>query len=264
MFRPVRENLLKTPALTLITIPMLVLGTFGGYSLLHNLNVSNIMLFVAGYVTFVMAGIFVGFHHYLSHKSFATRTAIGRYIMVWAGSLACQGSPIYWVAIHRGYHHRNTDTLKDIHSPVHGFWHSFAGWIFKQNDQSIHIKYAIDLVRDKQIMWIHNNYIKTVLGFNIVLFTVFGLDALLYFSMLPCLLAFITVGLTNSVAHIQFGGYRNYETKDNSRNVPWLFPLVLGECWHNNHHGNPANYNKQYKWWEVDPAVIVIAFLRRL
>ncbi|PRQ52679.1 putative acyl-CoA desaturase [Rosa chinensis] len=36
-------------------------------------------------------------------------------------------SPLDWVSIHRS-HHQFTDTVKDPHSPVRGFWFSHVGW----------------------------------------------------------------------------------------------------------------------------------------
>ena len=40
--------------------------------------------------------------------------------------------------------------------------------------------------------------------------------------------------LVNSASHMW--GYRNYETKDDSRNLWWVGLLAFGEGWHNNHH----------------------------
>ena len=55
-------------------------------------------------------------------------------------------------------------------------------------------------------------------------------------------------------------GYRNYDTKDTSKN---MFPcdlLMLGESLHNNHHNNPkANFGD--KWYEFDPVYPIIVIL---
>ncbi len=49
-------------------------------------------------------------------------------------------------------------------------------------------------------------------------------------------------------------GYRNFETKDTSRNfLPFDF-LMMGESYHNNHHKNGANPNfGGIRWHEIDP-----------
>ena len=54
----------------------------------------------------------------------------------------------------------------------------------------------------------------------------------------------------NTVNH-KFG-YRNHDTKDNSKNSFLLGVFVWGEGWHNNHHANPASYSFQEKFWEID------------
>jgi stearoyl-CoA desaturase (delta-9 desaturase) len=58
-------------------------------------------------------------------------------------------------------------------------------------------------------------------------------------------------------------GYRNYETKDQSRNNAWLWPIILGEAWHNNHHGDAKNYSTSNKFWEIDPLSWVIKLIKK-
>ena len=66
----------------------------------------------------------------------------------------------------------------------------------------------------------------------------------------------------NSLSHVF--GYRNYPTKDNSRNN-WLVALLSsGEGWHNNHHEDPAAANTRHRWWEFDLIFIVIECLEKV
>jgi stearoyl-CoA desaturase (delta-9 desaturase) len=61
---------------------------------------------------------------------------------------------------------------------------------------------------------------------------------------------FWAAGVINGVGH--FIGYRNGETKDNSRNiVPWGI-IIGGEELHNNHHLDPANAKLSRKNFEFD------------
>ncbi len=46
-------------------------------------------------------------------------------------------------------------------------------------------------------------------------------------------------------------GYRNFDTPDKSTNSILLFPLFLGDNWHNNHHSSMQS-NYRCKWWEID------------
>jgi stearoyl-CoA desaturase (delta-9 desaturase) len=71
----------------------------------------------------------------------------------------------------------------------------------------------------------------------------------------------VTWGI-NSFAHMW--GYRNYETREDSRNN-WLFALLTnGEGWHNNHHADPRSAQHGHHWWEVDVTYITLAILEKL
>jgi stearoyl-CoA desaturase (delta-9 desaturase) len=59
-----------------------------------------------------------------------------------------------------------------------------------------------------------------------------------------------TTWLMNSASHIW--GYRNHETRDNSRNLWWAALLVCGEGWHNNHHVFRRSARHGHRWWETD------------
>jgi stearoyl-CoA desaturase (delta-9 desaturase) len=58
-------------------------------------------------------------------------------------------------------------------------------------------------------------------------------------------------------------GYRNHDTRDNSRNN-WFISLILwGEGWHNNHHNNPRDWNLQHHWYEIDICSWVIRLVKK-
>ena len=57
-------------------------------------------------------------------------------------------------------------------------------------------------------------------------------------------------------------GYRNFATKDDSRNNVLLFPFILGEAWHNNHHHNPQAASTKIKSHEIDPLTVVIKAIK--
>jgi len=54
----------------------------------------------------------------------------------------------------------------------------------------------------------------------------------------------------NSLSHLY--GYRRFETRDDSRNNPWLTLVTLGEGLHNNHHYSPGSANFGRRWFELD------------
>lgn len=61
-------------------------------------------------------------------------------------------------------------------------------------------------------------------------------------------------------------GYRNYETRDNSRNLWGVGLLAFGEGWQNNHHAYPRSAPHGHRWWELDVTyrVIVVMNLTRV
>jgi stearoyl-CoA desaturase (delta-9 desaturase) len=65
----------------------------------------------------------------------------------------------------------------------------------------------------------------------------------------------------NSICH-SFGR-RRFATGDESRNVPWLSVLSLGEAWHNNHHAFPTSAFHGLRAWQIDPSALVIRALER-
>ena len=256
MFKPIIKNLIEVPNLSLIVVPKWIFGSYALYLLITAFSWANLFLVLAGYFVFMILGITIGYHRYFCHKSFTANTLIEK-ILLYSGTLAGQGSVIMWTAVHRGYHHRKADTLEDPHSPIHGIWHSFILWMFRLDGNYISPRYAVEFSRNKEMLFIHNHYAKIFWIFNLVLLSI-DPALFLYFSMLPALITLNSYGLTNSITHIRRLGYQNYSTKDNSVNVPWAFPLVLGECWHNNHHGKPGASYFGEKWWELDPAGWVI------
>jgi stearoyl-CoA desaturase (delta-9 desaturase) len=72
--------------------------------------------------------------------------------------------------------------------------------------------------------------------------------------------AYHSTWFVNSATHLW--GYRNYDTRDESRNLWWVAILAYGEGWHNNHHAHPAIAPAGHKWWEVDITWWTIKALR--
>ena len=79
-----------------------------------------------------------------------------------------------------------------------------------------------------------------------------------------------SINLQNYLGHMSgFGAYRTYNnsTSGNSQNSLLLWPLYLGEAWHNNHHAHTRHYHygKEIsgKWWEFDPGASLIKLLKR-
>jgi stearoyl-CoA desaturase (delta-9 desaturase) len=57
-------------------------------------------------------------------------------------------------------------------------------------------------------------------------------------------------GVVNGIGH--WWGYRNGDTKDNSKNILPIGLIIGGEEFHNNHHLDPGNPKLSRRWFEFD------------
>jgi stearoyl-CoA desaturase (delta-9 desaturase) len=250
--------------ITLLIIPNFVLGAVAialfamGTIPLYYLWATLIM-----WILFSGLGIAVGYHRVFSHRT--------HFLPVWkeniilaCATFAAQGSPIFWVAVHRGYHHRHTDTEKDPHSPVaHGKWHAFVGWLndAREDDNKVNIRYAIDLLRKPNVVWFHKHYYRLILSVPLIV-ALYDWKLALAMFYLPGGLSLLQDNLVNVFGHSQgIIGYRNFDTPDRSYNNPFFGYFGWGQGWHNNHHYDPASYDFGKRWWEFDPTRIFLPFL---
>lgn len=215
---------------------------------------------IIGYVCMAMMGISAGYHRLFCHRGYEVNPFVEK-LLLWFAIIAGQGSPVYWIGIHRGYHHRYADTDKDAHSPKHGFWHSYILWMFKM--KTMRIRSVVDLLRDPVMLFAHKHY-QTIFWVSHGVVALINFELWLYLMAFPAFITLHCFLTQTSVTHLRWAGYRNYNVKDDSVNVPWLWPFVLGEAWHNNHHGDGRNPNYgSRRWWEIDPTYYIIKLIRK-
>jgi acyl-CoA synthetase (AMP-forming)/AMP-acid ligase II/fatty-acid desaturase len=225
-----------------------------------------------------MLGITVGFHRMISHRAFEAGQAVRAALAV-LGSMAAQGSPIYWVANHRR-HHQFSDAPGDPHSPVFGahaplrglaaFWHAHIGWMFS-HELSNALYYCKDLIRDPLVSRISRHY-YAIVSIGLILPAVLSglltgslrgaVEGLLWGGFVRLFLSFHATSCINSVTHM-FGS-RPFHTPDSSRNNLWLVLPTLGEAWHNNHHAFPSSAYFGLRAGQIDIGGYVIRLLERL
>src|SRR5580658_2071736 len=85
---------------------------------------------VVSYAT-VALGISLCFHRTLTHRSLRLVKPV-EYLLAIFGTLALQGEPIRWVAVHRK-HHANADHEGDPHSIHRGFSWAHVAWLYQDN-----------------------------------------------------------------------------------------------------------------------------------
>jgi stearoyl-CoA desaturase (delta-9 desaturase) len=236
------------------------------------LNIIPIYYLFATFVMWVLVcglGIAVGYHRVFSHKTHSL-PAWKENIILFLATFAGQGASIFWVALHRGYHHPHTDTIKDIHSPIiYGKYQAFVGWYNKitETTNTINIKYSADLLRKPNHIWFHKNHLRILWGIPLIVALIDWKLALTAFCLVT-MIGSLQDNLVNVFGHTKgIIGYRNFDTNDNSQNNLLLGYLAWGQGWHNNHHYAPASYDfgssVSRKWWEWDPCKIFKPFLNK-
>lgn len=217
-------------------------------------------------------GICIGFHRYLSHRSFKL-TAPAEFFFMFCAMMAGQGSPMTWAATHR-LHHQRSDKEGDPHSPKDGKWWSHITWLFLRRPPEavdrLYKKYIPDLVK-RPSMQLYEKIYGPILFLSAP--ALFGLGYL-YGGMaqaVPFLLwglcfrivvSYHSTWCVNSATHLW--GYVTYKTTDTSKNNWWVALMTYGEGWHNNHHAHPRLARAGHRWWEIDISFWVIRLAQAL
>lgn len=243
----------------------------GNYPRAVDLGILGTMWLISG------LGITVGYHRLLTHHSFKT-TRLVKIVLVAMGCIALQGPPITWVSIHR-QHHENADLAGDPHSPwlidgrlkgLRGLWYAHIGWMFQYKLPNP-VRYAPDLIRDKDIMLIQSAYLTwVVLSLTIPSLVGYLADqswtGMSYGFLWGCLVRLFLVNniiwSVNSICH--YIGNQPFKAQGNSKNNFWLAIPSLGESWHNNHHAFPNSALLGLQWWQFDPGYWLIFLIEKL
>jgi sn-1 stearoyl-lipid 9-desaturase len=206
-------------------------------------------------------GITLGWHRLLTHRSFQTPKWL-EYVLVFCGTLAMQGGPIWWVGLHR-HHHLYSDQNVDHHDSTKGFWWSHLFWMFHRVPVENEIpRFTQDIRDDRLYQFLDKYFFPIQLVFAGVLFLIGGLPFLVWGVFVRLVLVYHSTWLVNSATH-KFG-YRTYESSDRSTNCWWVALLSYGEGWHNNHHTFQYSARHGLKWWEIDATWMMIQVLQAL
>jgi stearoyl-CoA desaturase (Delta-9 desaturase) len=256
-------------------------ATIAAIVLLWNSLVSPADLVIAAVMYLLTAaGITVGFHRLLTHRSFQTSKPL-EYTFAILGTMAVQGPVISWVADHRK-HHAHTDEEGDPHSPhvghdggvrgvLAGLWHAHSGWLMSTQGRADWKRYAPDLYEDRGMRTISRRFVLLILASlaipalagYIVSGTLLGaFTGLLWGGLVRIFFVHHVTWSVNSVCH--FLGSRRFDTDDHSTNVFWLALPSLGESWHHNHHAFPRSAVHGLKKWEPDPSAFIITAMEKV
>jgi stearoyl-CoA desaturase (Delta-9 desaturase) len=236
------------------------------------LNFSICTLLVAGYMV-RMWGVEAINHRYFAHRAFATSRVFQFILGLLAAQAAARG-PLWWAYIHRR-HHSYPDTPEDIHSPVtHSFMHAYFVWLTVPENRQTDLDRIPDLAQFAELRWLNKYSDDVVFGVGTLLLGIagnFGLlgthidawSAVLWGAFAPAVLVLHSTGLLSTLCHMQKvpGGYRRYNTRDQSINRPVLALLTMGAGYHNNHHRCPSHARSGFAWYEIDFSYYILRAL---
>jgi fatty-acid desaturase len=236
-----------------------------------------------GNYIFCSMGIGAGYHRLLTHRGYKC-PLWWEHTLALLGVCNLQESPARWVVVHR-MHHQHSDHEPDPHTPMVSWFWGHVGWLFVENRQTTQAdayhKYARDVLSDPFYMRLERNQFHFwVYLIHAVLFFVVGLAVgwmmhgdwtnslrvgalwLLWGVIYRTIFTWHVTWGVNSASHLW--GYRNYETRENSRNN-WLIALATnGEGWHNNHHADPRAAAHGHRWWEIDVTFATICLWEKV
>lgn len=245
-----------THTLTYIQYACILLAVIGAFYVDFSLQMAFVS--IAFFYVFSILGLSLTLHRYYSHKNFEFRNVLLRRFFTIIAILSGRGSPLGWVYIHR-LHHRHADTENDPHGPTTTGFRLFGFKPMEESKEKIKTFLVKDFINLEHLAY-HNYYLLFIIGYALILWA-FSFELLYFAYILPLLGIQFSQNFFNFFAHKT--GYRNHNTKDDSTNTVWLWPLIWGDAWHNNHHNNLAKFSTKEKWWEFDPVVIIAGAVRK-
>lgn len=201
-------------------------------------------------------------HRYAAHQQF-TMSAFWEKVFYVFSFLSMGSSYLsahVYGMMHR-VHHAYTDTDKDPHSPRYDpslfamMWRTRRIYLdiykeqfpmeekFTKNLPHWHWFDSMANMRIVRVLWI--------LVYIAIYIALVG-DTYWLYAFLPItiLIGPVHGAFINWFSHLY--GYRNFDTDEDSRNIIPVDVILLGECYHNNHHKYPSRSNFGVKWYEID------------
>lgn len=200
--------------------------------------------------------ITTGYHRLFAHRSFEAHPLV-RWLIIFIGSGAFQGSALQWSTDHRR-HHREIDSDADPYTIKKGFWYAHLFWMFREDLHPEAKNWAKDLEKNRWIALQHRYYpwIATLVGFFLPGLIGWALGfgfwgGLVIGGLLRIVLTQHSTFLINSLAHTL--GKQTYTDKHTARDSVLCAFLTFGEGYHNFHHTFQADYRNGMRWYQWDP-----------
>lgn len=204
------------------------------------------------YVVIYWAGIQAGSHKLFSHRSWTPRWPWLRYLLAYFSYFGMMGGPVVWAGLHR-WHHANSDQDRDPHSPRHGLWHAYAGWLLDL--PSFPITLCRDHFKDRLLMRMDHHCREIVIATVVLV-------AMIDISIAAALLVAMTITFHAEMA-VNCFLHGRMDGEWMAKNSAVLAPISGGSTLHANHHQDPAAFDFRQRWYEIDPSSYIVRLLSR-
>jgi stearoyl-CoA desaturase (delta-9 desaturase) len=225
-----------------------------------------VAFFVTHWVAAAFAQVFF-LHRYASHQQFTMSKGWERFFYVFTYlALGSSYLPPYAYAVLHRMHHAYSDTPRDPHSPSN--YATPLGMILatrRNFDDLAHRRVAIEpRFEGRYPEWPAMDRLGWWLPGQVAWAVAYSLVYVLYaptmwlWLLIPVhvLMALVQGMLVNWFGH--WAGYRNFDTRDRSKNTLPVDLLVLGDMMQNNHHRHPMRPYIAVRWFELDLAGLAI------
>lgn len=176
----------------------------------------------------------IGYHKLFAHKAFKPKKWYP-YVSAFVGSISFFGDPLRSSLVHR-IHHKHTDTDLDPHSPMHGRFHAYLGWVYNYAPTNKEAYIVMDLVRTYPWLLPFSKWEWAV--FSIFHTTLYLISPTLFLIvMMGCLLAMNNALFLNAFSH--YPSDNGWQATDNKWKAKYINPAYL----HKQHHENAGKWN---------------------
>lgn len=245
-----------TKNINLLNLLIFFLLFVGSFNFL-NFNIHYILLSILSFYFLNILGVWLTLHRYYSHRSFQFKNKFLYYFFTIISILTARGSPLGWVYLHR-HHHKYSDTKNDPHSPALIGFKIFGFDHFLEKENSKMDVFMVKDIMNKEHLFIHKYYIFIIFMF-ITISSLINFKIFYFLWVIPVVGIHLSQSIFNYFGHTY--GYKNFTTTDSSKNNMFLFPIILGEAWHNNHHANPKKFSTSTNKFEIDPLTWLLKIL---
>lgn len=228
--------------------------------------------------------VVAGYHRYFAHKTYKTSRWF-QFLLAFGSQMSMQISVITWQINHR-HHHAHTDEHDDIHSPwdnpltqdqnekykmkkgwmrlFYFLWSHIGSIITERMVNKKPDKISEHFLSFPEIAWLHRYQFVPYASYIVLCLFVsffFGWQWFVWLVIINTVVLWNATWLINSVTHMF--GYQTFKEggKSKTGNIWWLWPIMLGENFHNNHHRYSMCTRQGFKWWEFDVTYYILKLL---